>query len=352
MFHAKADSIDDLMRLVFRRLLSRRAGNFKVTSRKGNSTEVFGALLELTNPRARLGRSMGRARVFSPLGELMWYLAASNSLDFIQYYIRDYHEFSDDGCTLNGAYGPRIFSVERGKGANPLSDRWERMIETLKKRNGTRNALIQIFSNEDAARTTNDVPCTCTLQFVIRDNSVSLHTHMRSNDAFLGLPHDIFSFTMLQEIAARELGVGLGSYLHSVASLHLYDDNEKLDSRSRAQRYLDEGLHEIVSMPPMPTGNPWPAIRQVLSAEHKIRGGSHDHKIEAGLDPYWADIIRLIKVYAMDKTGQPPNKLQELLADIVCPAYQLYILDRIAKKSGSKRQDGDLFGEVDAGRDA
>lgn len=352
MFHAKADSIDDLMRVVFRRLLSRRAGNFNVSSRKGKSTEVFGALLELTNPRARLGRSMGRARVFSPLGELMWYLAASNSLDFVQYYIRDYHEFSDDGRTLNGAYGPRIFSVERGKGMNPPRDQWERMIETLKKRNGTRNAVIQVFSNDDAVRTTNDVPCTCTLQFVIRDNSVSLHAHMRSNDAFLGLPHDIFSFTMLQEIAARELGVGLGSYLHSVASLHLYDDNEKLDSRSRAQQYLHEGLHEIVSMPAMPMGNPWPAIRQVLNAESDIRNGRHDHKIEAGLDPYWADLIRLIKAYAMDKTGQPSNKLEELLAEIACPTYQLYVLDRIARKSGSKKLESDLFGEVDASRDA
>ncbi|MHC2275302.1 hypothetical protein ACVME8_001913 [Bradyrhizobium diazoefficiens] len=146
MFHVKADSIDDLMRAVFRRLLSRNPGNFKVSSRKGNSTEVFGALLELTNPRARLGRSMGRARVFSPLGELMWYLAASNSLDFIQHYIRDYHEFSDDNHTLNGAYGSRIFSAGRGEGNAP-HDQWERMIGSLKKRNGTRNAVIQIFSS-------------------------------------------------------------------------------------------------------------------------------------------------------------------------------------------------------------
>lgn len=351
MFHVKADSIDDLMRAVFRRLLSRNPGNFKVSSRKGNSTEVFGALLELTNPRARLGRSMGRARVFSPLGELMWYLAGSNSLEFIQHYIRDYHEFSDDERALNGAYGPRIFSAGRGEGDAPY-DQWERMINALRKRNGTRNAVIQIFSNEDASRVTNDVPCTCTLQFVIRKGNVSLHVHMRSNDAFLGLPHDIFSFTMLQEIAARELGVGLGSYLHSVASLHLYDDSEKLDSKTRARQYLDEGLHEIVSMPAMPIGNPWAAIRRVLDAEEKIRGGHHDLKIESGLNPYWADLIRLIKAYAIDKTGQPPNKLEELLADIVSPTYRLYILDRIAKKSGSKKQVGDLFGDVDASRDA
>jgi thymidylate synthase len=352
VFHARADSLDDLMGAVFKRLLSRRAKNFKVSSKKGNSTEVFGALLELTDPRARLGRSMGRARVFSPLGELMWYLSASNALDFIQHYIPQYPEFSDDDLTLNGAYGPRIFSAGRVRAEEPLHDQWQRTIDALKQRNGTRNAVIQIFSNEDAARDTNDVPCTCTLQFVIRENKVFLHVHMRSNDAFLGLPHDIFSFTMLQEMAARELGVGLGSYLHSVASLHLYDDSDKLQSKTKAQQYLDEGLHEIVSMPPMPIGNPWPPIRQVLEAERKIRGGHHNYKIEKSLDPYWADLVRLLQAYAIDKTAEPPEKLEALLADIVYPGYRLYILDRIARRSGSEKQSGDLFGTVDANRDA
>jgi thymidylate synthase len=35
-------------------------------------------------------------------------------------------------------------------------------------------------------------------------------TTMRSNDAYLGLPHDVFCFTMLQEIIARSLGREIG----------------------------------------------------------------------------------------------------------------------------------------------
>lgn len=48
MFHASEDSLDDLMRAVFKQLLNGR-GNFEVDSNKGRSTEVFGALLELKN---------------------------------------------------------------------------------------------------------------------------------------------------------------------------------------------------------------------------------------------------------------------------------------------------------------
>ena len=112
MFHASEDSLDDLMRAVFKQLLNGR-GNFEVDSNKGRSTEVFGALLELKNPRARLSRSFSKAKAFSPLGEFFWYLTGSDSVDFIKHYIPNYPKLIKDEVIANGAYGPRIF----GKGA-------------------------------------------------------------------------------------------------------------------------------------------------------------------------------------------------------------------------------------------
>ncbi|WP_239505351.1 thymidylate synthase, partial [Enterobacter hormaechei] len=47
--------------------------------------------------------------------------------------------------------------------------------------------------------------------------------NMRSNDAFKGLPHDIFAFTMFQEFIARVLNCELGKYYHYVSSMHLYE---------------------------------------------------------------------------------------------------------------------------------
>jgi thymidylate synthase len=235
MFQVKSNNIDELMRAVFKRLLSGSRDNFKVESRKGKSTEIIGALLELTDPRARLSRSRGRSPVFSALGEFVWYLAASNSVDFIEHYITGYREFSDDSTTLNGAYGPRIFSQRRWEGLTE-SDQWQRMINTLTSRTGSRNGIIQLFTNRDVEISSKDIPCTCAMQFFNRRKKLHMHVHMRSNDAFWGLPHDVFSFTMIQEIAARELGLELGVYRHSVASLHLYDDTEHVQPRTSAQR--------------------------------------------------------------------------------------------------------------------
>ena len=52
-----------------------------------------------------------------------------------------------------------------------------------------------------------------------------------------GPDHDVFAFTMLQEIMARSLGVEVGTYKHAVGSLHLYEDD-----RQKAQQFDSRGL--------------------------------------------------------------------------------------------------------------
>src|ERR1043165_8344585 len=90
-------------------------------------------------------------------------------------------------------------------------------------RSPSRKAVIQLFNAEDISEDHEDVPCTCTLQFLLRKAGLDLFVSMRSNDAYRGLPHDVFAFTMLQEILARDLGKPVGRYKHAAGSLHLYE---------------------------------------------------------------------------------------------------------------------------------
>jgi thymidylate synthase len=128
--------LDDLLRKVFQRLL---ASKHQITaSRPGTARELIGVLLKLERPRARLSRSETRGRAFSCLGEFLWYLSGDNQLDFIRYYIKDYEKESDDGKTVYGGYGPRIFCQ---RGHNQL----ENVIKLLSKQPTSRRAVIQLF---------------------------------------------------------------------------------------------------------------------------------------------------------------------------------------------------------------
>jgi len=145
-----------------------------------------------------------------------------------------------------------------------------------------------------------------------------MFTNMRSNDAFLGLPHDVFAFTMIQEIFARTLGVKLGTYKHAVGSLHLYRKNRKA-----ARQYLKEGWQSTAPMPPMPRGTPWNAIKTVLKAERSIRAGRRIDITGLNLHPYWADLVRLLKIYRHSREGQHTQilKLKTEMANTIFHSY-------------------------------
>lgn len=362
MFHASENSLDDLMRAVFKQLLTGR-GNFEVESQKGKSTEVFGALLELRNPRARLSRSFTKAKAFSPLGELFWYLSGSDRVEFIKHYIPNYPKLIKDEIKANGAYGPRIFGKD-AYAKHDGSSEWDRMIRTLREREGSRNALIQIYENSDAKPKNDDKPCTCTIQFAIRNGQLIMHTHMRSNDAFFGLPHDIFTFTMLQEIAARELGIGLGRYTHSVTSLHLYhdsaasQDHPENKSTSGAEAYYREGFHDFSPMPRMPDGNPWENIAQVKLAEREIRTGNTEFRLSTNVDQYWLDFIELFRIHKLfeemkergDDLRTERSELRRIIniTQGISATYKLYILGRLERRQTPLL---DLFEYADKGNE-
>lgn len=280
---------------------------------KGKNVEVNGILLELQNPRARLSKTESRGKIFSALGELLWYLAGSNKLAFIRYYIPQYDECSDDGTTIHGAYGPRL---NRWRGVNQLSN----VIQLLRERQTTRRAVIQLFDAEDLTKVDRkDIPCTCSLQFLIREGRLYLITTMRSNDAFRGFTHDVFAFTMLQEIVARSLGCDLGTYKHFVGSLHLYDADRK-----RVNTFIQEGWQPTTEpMPQMPIGSPDQAIGQLLRAERNIRCGRHV-SIAKGLDPYWQDLVGLLQIFRCKK-GKRYREIATIQKTMSTNVYDAYI---------------------------
>jgi len=154
--------------------------------------------------------------IFYALGEFFWYLSGSNSLDFIKYYASSIVKYSDDGQTLNSAYGYNIW--------NRWFDQWERCKDILKKDNYSRHAIIFIRGPEDLLKNTKDSVCTNTVHFLIRDNKLNMIVNMRSNDFCVGFVFDVFCFTMLQELMSIELNVELGEYHHVASSMHIYEN--------------------------------------------------------------------------------------------------------------------------------
>jgi thymidylate synthase len=339
--HLRANTLDDLLDAAFKLLLKSK---MRVSPTKGPTVEEQGVVLELTSPRARLSRASEKGHVFSCLGELFWYISCKQDLPSIQYYIKRYEKYAEPDGTIWGAYGPRMFGGE--------TSQYEVVRDRLKAKPDTRKAVIQLFDREDILVEYKDVPCTSTLQFMVRDGFLHLVVSMRSNDVFMGFPHDVFAFTMIQEILANHLGVKLGTYKHMVGSFHLYDHD-----REKVERYLKEGFQPTREMPAMPAGNPWNDITKLFEVEGAIRKGgaanvAHMLPQLGEVDPYWADFGRLFGIYALTrgKVDVPRERLKqvaELRKAMSSDFYTGYIRKR-AKKLTQQVTRLDLEGPAGA----
>jgi len=150
--------------------------------------------------------------------EAYWILTGDNRVATIAPYNSRIAEFSDDGETFFGAYGPKIMEQLPG------------VVARLQQDPNTRQAGLTIWRENPPA--TKDVPCTVALWFQLRRGKLNCHSFMRSNDVWLGLPYDAFNFSMLAHLVCAELNsynedtvVEPGVLFHTAASSHLYDIN-------------------------------------------------------------------------------------------------------------------------------
>jgi thymidylate synthase len=316
--YIKASTLDDLLRDVLSKLIE---NNEWQTASRGKFTELFAPTLHLTNPRARLSRSEMKGKVFSALGEWLWYLSGTNDYTFIDYYIPGkYRDETEDGKTVRSGYGERLFGF---RGLNQLDS----VIGLLKRRRSTRRAVIQLFDASDIERDYASIPCTCTLQFMMRGDRLHLYVNMRSNDAYFGLPHDVFAFTMLQEMIARSIGVDLGEYKHAVGSLHLYE--LQVDA---ATAYLGEAWQATVAMPSMPPGDPWESVEKVREIERRLREEGKSDIARSDLSEYWRDLCRLLAAYRAGR-DHDLTRLNGIRAELNSATYRVFVEARIDKLS-------------------
>jgi thymidylate synthase len=294
------------------------------TARRGPMKELTGVVLVLENPRARLSRTETRGRPISALGEFCWYLAGSDDLTSIEYYVPRYRDEAADGGVLPGAYGPRLVGARDGNQLN-------RILDLLNDYPTSRKAVIRLFDANDLAAGQKDVPCTCTLQYFVRNGRLDAVTYMRSNDAFLGLPHDVFCFTLLQEWIACRLSVDLGTYKHLVGSCHLYDADER-----ESALFLGEGFQstQLTAMPPMPPNAAEQSLATLLDAESVLRASPVEwdriDALIASVEPFWADLIRLLSVWRHVKdaraAGDPKSSaISKLKSEMSSVIYHPFI---------------------------
>jgi thymidylate synthase len=176
---------------------------------------------------------------------------------------------------------------------------------------------------------------------MIRGGKLEAVGYMRANDAYRGIVSDVFSFTFIQELIARELGVEVGRYHHSVGSLHIYEAD--IAAVESVLEHVDDfrSASELGGLPPVPAGrDAWGDIRRVLAIEEalrcdRLRLGRDD--IEAlSLPDLWTQAVAMFELYrAIWHESEPALEV----VDVLCPALRASMQYRWPKRLAPVHRD-------------
>jgi thymidylate synthase len=283
-----------------------------------------------THPKERvLFNAVRDANPFFHVYESLWMLAGRNDVAPLVYYVKDFIKFSDDGRTLNGAYGYRWRKHEvkgevfQGDQWNETYDQLDLLVAHLKADPNSRRAVLQMWNVEDDLlkigggkcamcdgageiqtggppspswmicpkcrnikdKGSKDVCCNLSVMFSLREmdrgeklyggplpRMLDMTVTNRSNDLLWGLlGANYVHFTVLQEYMAARLGVEVGKYHHISNNLHVYKDRKdwRPEELLEADRWSPSyGLGTASDPAPSASGKPlWDTVPLVRDPE-------------------------------------------------------------------------------------
>jgi thymidylate synthase len=203
-------------------------------SRNGGCTSIFDTTFEVKNPRSRHLHLQGRkSNIFALIAETFWVMAGDDRVNpYLSFFLPRAPQYSDDGETWSGAYGPRFYD------ANQLTS-----IPDLFRRDSlyTRRAYLTIHDlHKDSTKAIEerfgvgelgkDRPCNLGINFYVEgEDQFCTKVIQRSGDIIFGTGSiNPFEFSFLHELMYNEVKkdypeVKLGPYRWHVTNAHLYD---------------------------------------------------------------------------------------------------------------------------------
>ena len=206
-------------------LVARAWNDGKRRTARGRPHRALFNLLITTHARPNLHPTCSKKFA---IAELMAYVAGWNDVAWLERFNKNIAQFSDDGKTFAGAYGPR------------MAWSWGRLFELLREDPDTRQAICQIYTPHDLTAISKDKPCNTMFQLQREGPFLNMSLYQRSCDLIWGLPYDHFSFATILILIANELDLLPGHVTRFIANAHVYEPH--------AEYYGIDRIHKAMAL--------------------------------------------------------------------------------------------------------
>lgn len=123
---------------------------------------------------------------------------------------------------LGHIYGAqwRSWQTRTGETIDQVKD----VIHQIKTNPDSRRLIVSAWNPEDIPSMALP-PCHTLYQFYVADDKLSCQLYQRSGDMFLGVPFNIASYALLTHLIARETGLEVGEFIHTLGDAHIYSNH-------------------------------------------------------------------------------------------------------------------------------
>lgn len=131
-------------------------------------------------------------------------------------------DFSERFGHLGDVYGKqwRAWQLRNGD----TLDQIKIVIDQIKTHPDSRRHIVSAWNPEDVPSMALP-PCHTLFQFYVADGKLSCQLYQRSGDIFLGIPFNIASYALLTHLIARETGLEVGDFVHTIGDAHIYSNH-------------------------------------------------------------------------------------------------------------------------------
>ncbi|MDP3919213.1 MAG: thymidylate synthase [Candidatus Omnitrophota bacterium] len=159
----------------------------------------------------------------SVIHELLWFLRGDTNIAYLKENgVRIWDEWADERGELGPVYGKQWRSWQTPDGG--AVDQIAQVVEMIKTHPDSRRLIVSAWNVADVNHMALP-PCHCLFQFYVRDGRLSCQLYQRSADAFLGVPFNIASYSLLTVMMAQVTGLEAGEFIHTFGDLHIYKNH-------------------------------------------------------------------------------------------------------------------------------
>lgn len=152
--------------------------------------------------------------------ELLWMLSGDTNIKYLNDHgVTIWDEWANKKGDLGPVYGKqwRAWQTIDGRAIDQISN----VIKQIKTNSNSRRLIVSCWNVGELEKMALQ-PCHILFQFYVANNKLSCKLTQRSADAFLGVPFNIASYSLLTHMVAQQCNLKAGEFIWSGGDCHIY----------------------------------------------------------------------------------------------------------------------------------